>query len=166
VGIYCTVPKDRCSPNPCNNGATCINEKNGYSCLCPSGYSGANCQTNTGVSCLNGGIRSSSPFKNNLIGNYFNFDRTLGFPVITETNSRFQRVENINFQWASSSPMSGINSDGFYVVWKGALKVSKTGLYNFYFNADDGIRMYLAGALIIDMWSLPPVLFFVFIISF
>jgi len=157
AGVNCTLLKDSCLSNPCQNGATCFNEKNGYYCVCPYGYSGTNCQENVGVSCLNGGIPNPSPLQNNLIGNYFNYEYWTGFPVISETISKFQRIENIDFQWQSSSPMEGINDDGFYVVWKGALKVSKTGFYDFYFGADDGVRVYLSGALIIENWSLDPV---------
>jgi len=159
TGTYCSLPKDRCSPNPCN-GASCFNEKNGVNCICSSSYSGSNCQTFVGNSCLNGGLANTPPYKNNLIGNYFNYDKSLGVPTISETTSTFQRIENINFQWQSSSPMEGVNDDGFYVVWKGSLKFSNSAFYKFYFTADDGVRVYLAGALIIDNWSLDSVFFF------
>ena len=34
-----------CSPNPCKNGAKCLDLAEGYHCLCASGYNGSNCET-------------------------------------------------------------------------------------------------------------------------
>ena len=36
---------NECSSNPCLNGATCIDQVNGYSCNCQPGYQGVRCQT-------------------------------------------------------------------------------------------------------------------------
>ncbi|XP_062584734.1 sushi, von Willebrand factor type A, EGF and pentraxin domain-containing protein 1-like isoform X2 [Saccostrea cucullata] len=33
-----------CGSNPCQNGATCTNGENKYTCDCPSGYSGVHCE--------------------------------------------------------------------------------------------------------------------------
>lgn len=33
-----------CAPNPCQNGGTCTQSSQTYSCACPAGTSGANCQ--------------------------------------------------------------------------------------------------------------------------
>jgi len=56
--------KTNCFPNPCRNGASCVDEINSYSCTCLSGYEGNNCQTNinecasnpckNGASCVDG----------------------------------------------------------------------------------------------------------------
>jgi hypothetical protein len=34
---------DECLSNPCQNGATCNNEQNGYTCRCAGGWQGTNC---------------------------------------------------------------------------------------------------------------------------
>lgn len=39
-----------CSPNPCRNGGTCVDQWLGYSCRCAAGFSGTNCETRSGGS--------------------------------------------------------------------------------------------------------------------
>jgi len=34
---------NECSSNPCRNGGTCVDQLNGYVCVCPSDRTGANC---------------------------------------------------------------------------------------------------------------------------
>lgn len=34
---------DLCNPNPCDNGAPCINTHSDYYCHCPEGWAGKNC---------------------------------------------------------------------------------------------------------------------------
>ncbi|XP_068719980.1 uncharacterized protein [Montipora capricornis] len=36
---------DECLPNPCTNGGSCVDGINNYSCICPVGYKGDNCET-------------------------------------------------------------------------------------------------------------------------
>ncbi|XP_034721688.1 protein delta homolog 2, partial [Etheostoma cragini] len=52
-----------CSRRPCQNGATCVMDDGGdYTCLCPPGYHGNNCQLKVGPClqersrCMNGGV--------------------------------------------------------------------------------------------------------------
>ena len=38
----------KCSNNPCRNGGNCVDiDENNYSCVCPQGYSGPNCETSS-----------------------------------------------------------------------------------------------------------------------
>lgn len=42
--IYrCEVDIDECLPQPCQNGATCVDWVNNYTCVCQPGYEGRNC---------------------------------------------------------------------------------------------------------------------------
>ena len=34
-----------CHSSPCQNGATCENSDDSYTCDCPDGYEGTNCET-------------------------------------------------------------------------------------------------------------------------
>ncbi len=41
---YQILEIDECESNPCSNGGTCINEINGYHCICVFGYNYTHCQ--------------------------------------------------------------------------------------------------------------------------
>ena len=55
------VSIDYCASDPCDNGGTCINEENGFTCQCVGGYTGENCTINIddcalkSLQCDNGG---------------------------------------------------------------------------------------------------------------
>ena len=36
---------DNCANNPCENGATCSDQVNNYTCICAAGYMGPNCSS-------------------------------------------------------------------------------------------------------------------------
>ena len=36
---------DECEPNPCENGGTCTDGINSYTCKCVDGYTGVDCAT-------------------------------------------------------------------------------------------------------------------------
>ena len=45
------VDIDECATTPCQNGGSCTDEINDYTCNCVEGYDGANCENgNSGVS--------------------------------------------------------------------------------------------------------------------
>jgi len=50
---------DECVGKPCKNGATCVNHRGTYQCICVNGWEGVNCTTNTDDCeirpCYNGG---------------------------------------------------------------------------------------------------------------
>lgn len=64
-GFSCTAGtctanvSNNCSPSPCQNGSTCVNETSGYTCECLAGYTGTNCETEINECdpepCQNGG---------------------------------------------------------------------------------------------------------------
>ena len=39
----CVVDINECSPNQCNNGGSCTDLVNGFSCSCVAGYNGDDC---------------------------------------------------------------------------------------------------------------------------
>ncbi len=58
----------------------------------------------------------------------------------------------INFNWGAGSPHSGISADTFSIRWTGWVQAKASASYNFHLLADDGVRLWLDGKLIIDEW--------------
>lgn len=59
--------------------------------------------------------------------------------------------EEIDFNWGSGAPDSRLPNDNFSARWTQEVDFDE-GLYRFYARADDGIRLYLDGELILDEW--------------
>ncbi len=79
-------------------------------------------------------------------GEYFNTENFTGTSIT--------RVDpSINFNWSTNSPLAGINVDHFSVRWTGYIHTPAAGAYTFYTEVDDGIRVWVDGALVMDKWS-------------
>ncbi len=63
-----------------------------------------------------------------------------------------QNSGDLNFYWGSGSPGPGIPDDGFSARFDRTIDFSY-GYYRFMAQADDGVRVYLDGQLIIDEWQ-------------
>ena len=46
--IVLSTDIDECASAPCQNGATCLDQVNGYLCQCAPGYTDLQCQTGGG----------------------------------------------------------------------------------------------------------------------
>lgn len=58
----------------------------------------------------------------------------------------------IDFSWGNGSPTTGIPSDHFSVRWTGYVVPTVSGSHRFYPTADDGVRLWLDGVLLVDAW--------------
>ena len=66
-------------------------------------------------------------------------------------------VDNIDFYWLTTPPVEGINPRECSIRYTGRIKSPKTGEITFSARVDDGIRVWVNEALIIDNWKLNDV---------
>lgn len=60
---------------------------------------------------------------------------------------------SVDFNWAEGSPTSMLGNDNFSVRWAGSIQPQYSETYTFYTNADDGVRLWVNGQLLIDNWT-------------
>ena len=66
-GPTCQTNVNDCDPNPCENGGTCQDEINSFTCLCATNSIGRTCQGNTSFEVIKND-RNSQPQKGKLWG--------------------------------------------------------------------------------------------------
>jgi beta-glucosidase len=88
----------------------------------------------------------AKPGTEGLMGEYFGNADLAGQPVLTRTDGR------IDFDRRSEWPGAPVSPNGFSVRWTGELTAPKTGQYSLIVAGNDGARLYLDGALVIDDW--------------
>jgi PA14 domain/Ca-dependent carbohydrate-binding module xylan-binding len=57
----------------------------------------------------------------------------------------------VDFDWAGGSPAADIKTDGFSARWVGDFKFDAAN-YDFTATADDGVRLYIDNALVLEKW--------------
>ncbi len=60
--------------------------------------------------------------------------------------------EVIDFNWGNGSPDPSIPNDDYQVRWTGSIHAETSGVYNFRSYTDDGVRLYIDGAPVLDHW--------------
>ena len=79
------------------------------------------------------------------------------FDNIDLTNRKVTRIDpQVNFSWGAGSPNPAIASNTFSVRWIGLVKPLLSGVYTFYTESDDGVRLWINGKLIISNWTDHP----------
>jgi len=68
-------------------------------------------------------------------------------PTVTGTDP------TVNFDWGTSAPASGVNSNGFEVRWSGQIQSQAAGTYIFYVESSAAVRLWVNGQEIINEWS-------------
>lgn len=79
-------------------------------------------------------------------GEYFSGVNPTGAPTLVRNDTA------IDFNWGRSAPAVGLPADGFSARWTRAM-LFEVGLYRFHAVIDDGVRVYVDDALIIDSWQ-------------
>jgi len=81
-----------------------------------------------------------------LFGQYFSNATLSGAPALT-------RTEAVNFDWGTGAPGAGIAADNFSARWTGQVSVVTTGNYVFQTISDDGVRLWVNGAQVVNNWT-------------
>jgi YVTN family beta-propeller protein len=81
-----------------------------------------------------------------LAAQYFRNTTLSGTPTLT-------RSEPVNFDWGTGAPASSMPVDNFSVRWSGHVQPSVNGNYTFQTTSDDGVRLWVDGALVVDNWT-------------
>jgi beta-glucosidase len=81
-----------------------------------------------------------------LFGEYFDNPQLQGPPRLTRTDTR------MDFRWTLNSPGRGIPFDWYSVRWTGTLTIPAAGPTQIGVEGNDGYRLYLDDALVIDNW--------------
>jgi hypothetical protein len=83
-------------------------------------------------------------------GQYFNGTNSAA-PVLTRND------DTTAFDWGSGAPDALVASNGFTARWTGRLTPLYSETYTFHLTADDGVRLWINGRMLIDDWSAGPV---------
>lgn len=87
-----------------------------------------------------------------LTGEYWNvasgYQFSSGAPSVTPTLTR--NDQDINFDWNTTSPGPGVNSDWFYSRWTGTFTAPNSSTYNFGAAIDDNIAVYINGSKVFE----------------
>ena len=71
-----------------------------------------------------------------------------------EREVTLERIDpEINFNWVRNSPGHPIAEDHFTVEWTGYIHSEFSEEYEFSAMADDGMRLYIDGKLVLDLWE-------------
>jgi GH43 family beta-xylosidase len=76
----------------------------------------------------------------------------LGTYSDTSGGSRRQVDSTVDFNWGTGAP-AGLTADHFQATWTGQVRANYSELYNFATTSDDGVRLWIAGEVVIDDWS-------------
>jgi hypothetical protein len=78
---------------------------------------------------------------------YYYDNKDLTGLKLTRTDSQ------VNFVWGMGAPGGSIAPDTFSVRWTGQVEPATSGIYAFYAQANDGVRLWVNGKLIINKWA-------------
>ena len=86
------------------------------------------------------------------LAEYWNTPGVGSAPPVPARAADVSRQEaSVDHVWGQSSPAPGISPDHFVARWTRALDLA-AGTYAFSVSADDGVRLYVDGRLLIDRW--------------
>jgi hypothetical protein len=91
-------------------------------------------------------LSALEPVGAGLTGDYFTNNGLSGSPLLT-------RQETPQFSGGTGSPDPSIPTDNFSARWSGTFTVPTDGQYVFRTESDDGVRLWINNALVVDNWT-------------
>jgi hypothetical protein len=88
----------------------------------------------------------ASPPTGNWAASYWNNQSLTGSPAVSRNEAA------VNYDWGSGPPASGIGSDNWSARWTSNVQFP-AGTYRFTATMDDGMRVWVDNALMVDAWS-------------
>lgn len=92
-----------------------------------------------------------APAEMGLFGQYFN-TTTANPPTFPEPPVATRVDAEVNFYWGAAAPLPEVGANYFGVRWSGYVIPEFSENYNIYFNADDGVRVWINGEPVINSW--------------
>jgi hypothetical protein len=81
-----------------------------------------------------------------LKGEYFSNPDLTGSPALVRTDP------GVEFAWGTTGPGQPLPGTGYSVRWSGDLEAAFTETYTIYVYADDGVKLWFNGELVVDKW--------------
>ncbi len=82
------------------------------------------------------------------------YGSTMYAKATEEKEVKFTRIDpEINFDWVRNSPGKPVTEDNFTATWTGYIEPRYSEEYVFEAQADDGIRVWIDGKLVVNMWD-------------
>jgi len=95
-------------------------------------------------------VLSSSPVQAQFVAEFFS-DTTLTTKAAETAHAA------IDFDWGTGEVDPSVGSDQLSIRWTGVIQADFDELYTLHASADDGIRVYVDGLLILEDWTTHPV---------
>lgn len=92
------------------------------------------------------GVRTPKGAGTGLAATYFR-DGSLTKPALTRLDP------HVNFDWRLGAPAPGVPEDHFSARWRGLVQPRFSETYTFQTYADDGVRVWVGGKLLVDDWK-------------
>ena len=96
---------------------------------------------------------STNSLQPGLTGRYYQMTNSLeDFPAIpADKKPDVERVDKqINFASTLEAFPGTKLVDNFYVIWTGKIRIPEDGTYSFFLESDDGSRLFIGGAQVVD----------------
>ncbi len=107
----------------------------------------ANSATASATFINSAGLGSGLGLRGEFFNNASSANPFINAPVWVQTNSI------INFNWGINGPNPLVGTNNFTVRWTGCVQPQYTETYTFTTTADDGVRLFINGQLLIDDWN-------------